>query len=103
MYGHFHEQQIDNAIALLSRFKKNFFKYSEIEMHYNNFRSQYDNIDLEQLLEILFDFSLIGNKWYNTERKRDYYTWVYREDIVPKVDFNKEFVVHLGLRKALSI
>lgn len=51
---------------------------------------------------VIFKFSLIGNKWFNKFKGQNYYSWYYRDNKTV-IDFDKEFVVHLGLRKELSL
>lgn len=56
------------------------------------------------MLKIFFDFSIIGNRWHNKRggKKETYYSFAFRENNAV-IDFDKEFNIHLGLRKEFNI
>jgi len=99
--GHINDVEIDESILLLKQFKKSDFKYDELKQYFVSRKELYKNIDLEKTLSYLFNFSVIGNRWYNSRRGKYYHSWAYRENAT--IDFDKEFVVHMGLRKELSL
>ncbi len=99
--GHVCDEEINEIFLLLKQFKKTDFTYSDIKEYYNNRKNLYKHIDLENALKIMFDFSIIGNKWLNKARDKHYYSWSYRENA--EIDYDKDFVIHLGLRKELTL
>lgn len=101
LFGHISEEEISQSFLLIKQFKKTEFYYSEIYEYYHQRRSLYKNIDLEKTLKYLFDFSVIGNTWKHERKNKQYYSWSYRENV--ELDYDKKFVVHLGLRKELTL
>jgi hypothetical protein len=100
--GHLSDAEIDEATLLLKQFNLFKFDYAQIKDFYENNKKLYHNIDLDSTLKILFKFNIIGNRWYNQFQRRDYYSWSYRDNKA-EIDYNKGFVVHLGLREELSL
>lgn len=70
-----------------------------MEKYYEDNKEIYDGFDLRRLLNLLFDFGVIGNVWI--DKSRQYYSWKYRENAI--IDYQKKFNIHIGLRKALNI
>ena len=101
LFGHMSEDEISESILLIKQLKKREFDYKEILDFYNSRKRQYKNLDLERNLRFLFDFSIIGNKWYKEGQNKFFYSWAYRENAY--IDYDKRFVVHLGLKKALLL
>ena len=99
--GHASDTVIDEGFLLLKQFKHINFKYSKIYTYLEERKRLYKHIDLEELLKMFFDFGVLGNRWYNTRTKTWYYSWAYRENAT--IDFDKEFVIHKGVRKELSL
>ncbi|OGX79771.1 hypothetical protein A6395_05050, partial [Exiguobacterium sp. SH31] len=99
--GHISDQKIDDSFLLLKQFKKNEFTYTEIKRYFDSKNESFKSIELEETLRYFFDFGVLGNKQYNTHKEKNFFSWAYRENI--KIDFDKTFVVHLGLRKELSV
>lgn len=102
MIGHISQEEIDQGLKLLKNFNKHFFDYSDIKDYFEKNKSFYDKIDLQKILTEFFKFNVIGNRWYNTFKKRDYYTWYHRDNRA-EFDFDKQIVIHLGLREHLSM
>lgn len=104
LYGHMNETELKESILLLTQYKKASFKYSDIKEYYIERKSIYSNINLERMLKIFFDFSIIGNRWHNKRggKKETYYSFAFRENNAV-IDFDKEFNIHLGLRKEFNI
>lgn len=102
MIGHISQEEIDQGLKLLKNFNKHFFGFSDIQQYYEKNKTFYDKIDLQKILTEFFKFNVIGNRWYNTFKKRDYYTWYHRDNRA-EIDFEKEIVIHLGLREHLSM
>lgn len=100
--GHKSDEFIDQGALLLKQFNKFHFDYKEIKTYYERNKILYPDIDLEEMLKIFFDFGVLGNKWHNEFKGKNYYSWAYRDNKTA-VDFDKIFVVHLGLRKELSL
>lgn len=100
--GHKSDEFIDQGALLLKQFNKFHFDYKEIKPYYEKNKNLYPDIDLEEMLKTFFDFGVLGNKWYNEFKQKNYYSWAYRDNKAT-VDFDKTFVVHLGLRKELSL
>lgn len=100
--GHISDVEIDEATLLLKQFNLFRFDYVHIKEFYEKNKKLYSSIDLDNTLKVLFKFNIIGNKWYNEFRKKDYYSWAYRDNKA-EIDYNKSFVVHLGLREELSL
>lgn len=99
MHGHIDEKMITQAIMLLRQFKKQCFSFKELKEYYLQNSKLYPDLDLEVAMKCLFEFGVIGNNW--KDRGKRYFTWSYRENTT--IDFNKNFNIHLGLRKALNI
>jgi len=99
--GHISDVEIDEGMLLLKQFKKADFEYIDIKLYFDTRKELYKNIDLDKILSYMFKFGVIGNRWYIKEKDKYYYSWAYRENVT--IDFDKEFVVHLGIRKELSL
>lgn len=97
--GHLSDLEIDESLLMLKQYKKANFYYKDIKEYYKERVELYPSIKLEKTLKVLFDFGLLGNKWYDAMDKRYYYSWKYRKNV--EVDFDKQFVTHLGVRKEL--
>lgn len=101
LYGHLSDVEINESFLLLKQFKKTEFTFEEIRDYYSKRKAIYTNIVLEKTLKYLFDFSVLGNTWMHERLHRQFYSWAYRENA--EVDYDKKFVVHLGLRKELTL
>jgi len=102
MFGHFEDNEIDGIFKLLKNYNKHFVQYEELKTYMEKNKFHYDGLELEKMLIGLFKFSAIGNKWFNQYKRKDYYTWAHRDEKAD-VDLDKEIVIHLGLREALSM
>ncbi|RNI29724.1 hypothetical protein EFA69_09240 [Rufibacter immobilis] len=102
MLGHISQEEIDQGLRLLKNFNKHFFHFDELNTYYERQKKHYPNIDLEKLLISFFKFNVIGNKWHNSFKNKEYYTWSHR-DTKAEIDFDKQIVVHLALREQLSM
>lgn len=100
--GHLPDEIIDQSTLLLKQFNRHHFTYKEISDYFNNNKKQYNLINLDEILKVLFKFSVIGNKWFNEFQHKDYYCWAYRDNRA-ELDLNKLMLVHLGLREELSL
>jgi len=101
LYGHISDKEIEESLVLLKQFKKVEFSYKEILKYFDERKAIYQNVNLEKSLKYMFDFIIIGNTWVNEKTKRKFYSWSYRENV--EIDYDKKFVVHLGLRKELTL
>jgi len=99
--GHMSDQFIDESILLLKQFNKHLFSYEGISKFLDKNRERYPSLSLDEMLSTFFRFNIIGNYWYNEYKRKDYYCWAHR-DPRADIDFDKNFVIHLGLREALS-
>lgn len=99
MHGHVEENEIEAAFTLLRQYKRKNFTFEKMEKYYEDNKEIYDGFDLRRLLNLLFDFGVIGNVWI--DKSRQYYSWKYRENAI--IDYQKKFNIHIGLRKALNI
>ncbi|CAG36742.1 P-loop ATPase, Sll1717 family [Desulfotalea psychrophila] len=102
MFGHYLDEEIDNALKLLKNYNKHFIEYDELKKYMTINSYHYPGLDLEKMLIGLFKFNAIGNKWFNEYKKKQYYTWAHRDEKAD-LDLNKTIVIHLGLREALSM
>ncbi len=102
MIGHISQEEIDQGLKLLKNYNQHFFKYSEIKSYFVRNQAFYDKLDLDKILSEFFKFNVIGNKWFNKFKGREYYTWAHRDNRA-EIDFDKEIVIHLGLREHLSM
>lgn len=100
--GHLPDTQIDEAILMLKQFSKSHFTYSDIEKYHKEHKSNFPNVDIVDALKIFFKFNIVGNKWFNNERKKTFYCWAHRDNKA-EIDFDKEILIHLGLREELSM
>jgi hypothetical protein len=100
--GHMKEDEINDATLMLKQFNYHFFSYQEIKAYYSAHKTQFPSIDLENALRIFFKFNIIGNKWFNKFKGKEYYCWAHR-DYKAELDFDKTMIVHLGLRRELSM
>lgn len=101
LFGHLTDKKIETSFLLLKQFKKFEFTYDEIKSYYDSKKKIYEEIDLDETLKYFFDFGVIGNKQYIERKGKSFYSWAYRENI--QIDYDKKFVLHLGLRKELSV
>ncbi|KNX33061.1 MULTISPECIES: P-loop ATPase, Sll1717 family [Bacillus amyloliquefaciens group] len=101
LFGHLSDEKIDLSFLLLKQYKRSEFTYEEIKAYYKAKMSVYKDIDLDETLKYFFDFGVVGNKQFNSKMGKDFYSWAYRENI--EIDYDKKFVLHLGLRKELSV
>lgn len=102
MIGHLSQEEIDQGLKLLKNYNRHFLQYNDLKDYYQNNSKIYDKIDLDKTLIEFFKFNIIGNKWFNKFKNKEYYTWAHR-DSRAEIDFNKEIVIHLGLREHLSM
>jgi len=102
MLGHISQNEIDQGLKLLKNFNHHFFTFKDLKTYYDRQQNQYPNIDIEKVLVSFFKFNVIGNKWFNKFKNKEYYTWSHR-DTAAEIDFEKEIVIHLGLREHLSM
>lgn len=100
--GHLDDSAINQGTILLKQFNRHHFSYKEIVDYFCKNHPQYKEVDLDKILRVFFKFSIIGNKWYNTFKRKDYHSWAYR-DSKAEIDFSKDFVIHLGFREELSM
>jgi hypothetical protein len=101
--GHVSDDIMETGFLLLKQFNRFHFSYSDIKCFYEKDKRFFNKIDLDEMLKIFFDFGVIGNKWFNEYKNKDYYLWSFRERDNVAIDYNKTFVIHLGLRRALSL
>ena len=100
LLGHLEDEQIDEAFLLLKQFSRKFFSYEDIKNYYEAYSSAFKKIDLDETLKILFTHSVIGNRW---KAKTSYkYDWAYRDNRA-HIDLAKNFVVHFGFNRGLSL
>lgn len=99
--GHFSEDKINQTLLLLKQYKKTKFKYRQIKSYYEEKKNMYPAIDLDESLTFLFDVGVIGNYWFNPASRKNYYTFIHRENAV--VNFDRDFVIHPGLRKEFTL
>ncbi|WRS28453.1 hypothetical protein U6B65_04795 [Oscillospiraceae bacterium MB08-C2-2] len=100
--GHYDDPVITQMFKLLAQLRKVEFEYSDVEEFYAKHHTRlFPDIELNTTLDALYIFGAIGNKWFNEYKQRDFYSWNYRKEA--EIDFDKRFVVHLGLRKALGL
>lgn len=101
--GHMPDAEIDESTLILKQFNRPYFTYKGIKEYYEKNKSLYSNIDIGRSLNTLFKFSIIGNRWKPHHRPNTYfYSWAFRDNRAI-ADFDKEFIVHLGLRKEMSL
>lgn len=100
--GHITDSSIDQGLLLLKQFKKHTFTYYQIKEYFRQNKYLYSELDLEEILTIFFRFGLIGNVWLNEYKQKNHYCWIYRDNKAT-IDFNRNFVIHLGLRKEFNI
>ena len=99
MHGHVEDVVIDEAFSLIRQFKRKSFNYNDIEKYFNNNRDAFKHIELKEVLKLLFDFGVIGNKW--VYKGRLCYSWSHRENTT--IDYEKGFNIHMGLRTELNL
>lgn len=91
----------DEFEQMFRSINKKYFTYQQLLTHYNNNRSEYENIDdIDNYLELLYKFGVIGN--YQKINKKNIYSWAYRNG-GNHLDKNKNIVIHPGLYKYLNI
>jgi hypothetical protein len=95
LYGFISKEQIELTIKLLGLMKVSTFTVSDLEKMKNS-DPQFKSLELEQILEVLFNCSAIGNE------TDGYFTFKYRN---PNNSFNRRenIVIHKGLKKALNL
>lgn len=100
--GHLDDTLIDEGTLLLKQYNRGEFKFSNLKEYYEKNKRIYPNINLEEILKTFFEFGLIGNKWKKNGIDKYFYSWTYRDNKAV-IDFDKEFAIHVGLRKELSL
>ena len=101
---HFEAEYVEDMMNLLKTFNKRHFKYEELEQFFENNRRKYKHIiDLKRSVIELYKFGVLGNTIYNKDKRKTKYYWGYRVDGEINPDFNKEFIIHYGLKKALGL
>lgn len=98
LVGHFSQEEIDLFFRLLKKIGKPEFTYEELESIRRK-NPRFEPLgDLEDILEQMFDFDIIGNRNIKTR----HFDWHYRDNLAYfKADEN--IVIHAGLRKALGL
>lgn len=99
LIGHCSEDFITNWFKLLKQFNKPKFTIHELRAYLNSNHNRFPDIELEKFLEIFFDFWILWNSW-NGVNWFVWYSSTIRDDRA-EVDMNKEFVLHLWLRRAI--
>lgn len=99
MHGHVDDVIINELFSLLRQFKKRTFNYNDIERFLNEKRKFYPHLEVQMCLKLLFDFGVIGNIWQYKGQAR--FSWIFRENTT--IDYNKNFVLHMGLMRELNI
>lgn len=102
MLGHVSQDEIDGGFKLLKNYNRHFFEFKDLKEYFERQQKHYPGIDLEKIMVSFFQFNVIGNKWFNKFKNKEYYTWSHR-DPKAELDFDKEIVIHLGLREQLSM
>lgn len=100
--GHMSDVEIDEATLLLKQFNRYHFTYKELTDYFVRNHALYRNVELDKVLRTFFKFSIIGNRWIPHHQHFHFYCWAYRDNRA-EIDFDKTFVVHLGLREELSL
>ncbi|KOC31827.1 P-loop ATPase, Sll1717 family [Clostridium botulinum] len=103
---HFELEIVENYLLLIRKFGRNSFYYNGIKRFYRKHKKTFNYISsLDDALEDLYKFGVIGNCWQVHHGRPDesyQYSWGYRRDGNPKIDMDRKFTVHYGLRKALN-
>jgi hypothetical protein len=95
---HYTEGFIESVFRLIKQFWKNKFTYKEISTYFNTNKSRFKTHTIDEALEMLFEFWIIGNFWKFWEKH--FHSSVIRDDRAI-IDFEKDFVLHLWLRRSL--
>lgn len=95
---HFDDIYIKEGFTLLKQFKKNKFSFIDINKYFLDNKSRFPNIDVEKILNIFFEFGILWNSWKNGDK--NFYSTIIRDERA-EIDFDKDFVLHLWLRKAI--
>lgn len=92
--------EINEILGLLSTIRKQSFQFSVFEREYNDLvaRKVVPKRDVKNILLILFDAGVIGNK--PTMRGQSIFRFSKKS---PRFNFNETMLVHRGLYKALQI
>lgn len=101
MCGHLSDDEIDAGLQLIKQFNRHSFKYNDINIYWDKNKAKFKEIELDNILSTFFRFNIIGNRWFKEERQKNFYSWAHR-DPRATLDFDKEMIVHLGLREQLS-
>lgn len=97
---HYSDDYITDAFRLLKQFNKPKFTLHELRAYLNNNINRFPNINqIESFLETFYNFWILWNSW-NGINNFVWYSTVNRDDRA-EVDFKKDFIIHLWLRKAL--
>ncbi|MEZ2339236.1 hypothetical protein AB6735_26565 [Mucilaginibacter sp. RCC_168] len=99
MNGHLSDTQIKEVILLMIRFGRFDFKYDQIK-RFEDKEKILTSMSLDDALKALFDFSIIGNYYF--ERGQQRHTWKHRHDRV-EIDFNKQMCLHYGLWRYFNV
>jgi len=99
--GHADDNSIDEIFKLLKHLTMFYFSFDEIKA-FEEQKRYLHTIGLKDALDLLFKFSIIGNTWTHYLSGKRYYSHKARDERA-EIDFDKTFVLHLGLRKAFQL
>lgn len=98
--GHITDEVIEEITALIKNQSKSRFSYEDIKQFERQRKGNLNKISLEKALQLMFDFSIIGNLWEN-DKGISRSTWKFRDNLAT-IDFGKMFVIHWGLYKVFQ-
>jgi len=105
MSSHYDSKVIEETFLIIKLLNKRNFWVSELEKvleEYANKLKFYKNA--KDFIELTYSFGIIGNTWMKQNskgKKKNHFSWRYKEDGHDYPDYDKKFCVHMALRKVL--
>ena len=101
---HYEQRVIEECFQIIHYIDKKSFWISDIENALNEKAEKLSYFKTkEQFADFAYKHGIIGNIWEveGMNKKKNKFSWKYREDGSDMPDYNKKFALHLGLRKTL--
>lgn len=90
---------IEMLWRLLSDIRKQIFTYDEFKAHFLEYKSSFPEYDEQSLLDVLFNFSIVGNQ-DRADKNKYYYKY---QEMTRSFSKYLPIVIHKGLLKTLQI
>lgn len=103
--GHIDDEAIDEVFRMLSRIGKRSFVYDDVAAYCTEHSDIKACKNPKQLLEDMFEFSIIGNGYFDQVTQSTRQKWAYKTSALglTSIDFDLSMHIHPGLLRALGL